>query len=47
MFYHVMYEDNGSEDMSETECSLYVDPYREREDGESNEWGRWGRVNDY
>ena len=39
MFYHVIYEDNCSDDMNETECSLCIDLYRQIEDGEINEWG--------
>ena len=33
-----MYDDNDSEDMSEEESRLYIDLYRQLEDGEINEW---------
>ena len=38
MFYHVIYEDNDSEDMSEIESMLCIDLCRQLEDGEINEW---------
>ena len=38
IIYHVMYEDNDSEDMNDTEYRLCIDLYRQLEDGEINEW---------
>ena len=37
VLYHVMYENNDSDDMSETECRLCIDLYRQLEGVEINE----------
>ena len=44
VLYHVMYEDNDSEDMSEAECRSCIDLYLylQLEDGEINEWETGG-----